>query len=597
MLPKRRGDATVSNAFASWSNAHQKIDVVTDSAKTPAWPTGVSPPKETAPCRETLAQLELVADDAKAASHRAQTELYDASSRLKQTESPLATASQNHGEQQQKVDAAVANLRAAEDQMQRADANYAPVAFSNDAAVRAKHSSGTAMSDLTHSVKAKAEEVLVAKQRVDELKLLLGNAETKRDSGVSLAALAADEMDKSERHLVNCDTQFRHMHGLVVKLSDELAAAKLVRDVTTPHLETLKTHLLEKKRDLEHARNALDVAAANQLRAVSIAEQSIAQVERVGKEHGLALGRFDLGEAFSKTVTSEKDALREQFQRAVSSASAVREKASATQQNFAEALARVYAARAELATKTHSVEVAVSILGDFEGLLEKASVAQDVASIDKQMAERLSARSGEIFDAAKKKASDYARLVVASEAVLDAEWASEAAHAEAQKARASADLSKKDISRVEHAWALAARVAEAEAAAVEGFSLETAAAKERANEAAALQRELHVQEANSAKERVAEQDKLRVLEMMEMAKRNRAMDMKSKTSGLAGKYAGGSGDAQTQRNNAVPLRRPFQFQDTVEDETSQPVSVGAVQSVGANEEDEETGMSIRKWFS
>ncbi len=54
-------------------------------------------------------------------------------------------------------------------------------------------------------------------------------------------------------------------------------------------------------------------------------------------------------------------------------------------------------------------------------------------------------------------------MVVASEAVLDAEWASEAAHAEAQKARASADLSKKDISRVEHAWALAARVAEAEA--------------------------------------------------------------------------------------------------------------------------------------
>lgn len=566
---------------------------------TDAWPVS-TPPKDTAPSRERLEQLEQAATEAKLASDRASQELYDASALLKQTAAPLASAKQNHAEQTQTVEALLIKLQVAEDGLTRADGNYTPVAVSNENAVRAKHTAGTNMSELTKLAKEAGEEVELAKARLEQCRLSLSEADVRKGNAVTLAAQTAGDMDTADKSLVDADSTFQRLHLSTIKLGDQVAAAKLVKDFAA--MEHLKGELRTAKTELDSSRNQLDVAAANQMRALQKAEEAIDQAEVVQSEHAFVLEQYTEAEGYLKEITQTRDSLREQFRNAMSDASSIRTKATETQSNFTSALERLYAARAQVSVNKSAVERAVAVLGDYQRNLEVMSDKQDTASIHKQMAERVAERSAEIYQNAKREAGTYGQLVVASEAALDSIAAAEAAAAEAQKARAHADLNKRDIGRVEHAWTLAAKVAEAEAAAVEGFSLEESTAKERANEAARLQRELDMSELIAAKERVTEEDRLRVLEMMEMAKRNRAMDMASKTNTLAGKYSvsssgKSSGDKwpaapRTQKNNAVPVKRPFKFVDTECD----AVGVTAA-SASAEEEEEDTGMSISEWFS
>jgi hypothetical protein len=126
---------------------------------------------------------------------------------------------------------------------------------------------------------------------------------------------------------------------------------------------------------------------------------------------------------------------------------------------------------------------------------------------------------------------------------------------------------------------------------VEGFAAPEEAARlagmRFANEAARLARELDSAEAEAARERAAEEERLRVLQTMEAAKRNRAV---------------GGGPA----NNAVPLVRATAASRSSPDaDAAGPVPVPAYARTWFDAEDTESDdddsdgsvLTISEWFS
>jgi len=586
--PRRFGSAsttkTTPRAFAPWSNAHVKPE------PSESWPQSAPAPAPPPPDRTALAALDAKAEEAREASERAQRELYDASARLKQTEAPLAEARQRHNEASRKVDELLVKLQVAEDALTRAEGNYDPTASANDAAVRAKHDAGAAMADLTREAKAAGEEASAARARLDEKRQVLRDAESREKIAVAAAAAAADEMDDADRALIDADAQFQRAHLRAVELGDQHAAARLVNDA--PELvAAARDKARAAKDDVAKARAALDTASSVQLRALSRAESSIENAEKCGELCKFALSERHEAQTFYDAAVTYRDEKRASFRDAVDAASSVRQKAVSSQQNFAGSLERLYAARAQVSLAKSAVERAVFVMNDRASELELVQDEQDLAKAEKAMAERVDETSAFALREALEETSRTQHAVLAAESARDAEAAAEAAAAEARAARVAAEAAERDTKRIEQSWTLAAKLAEAEAAAVEGFAAPEEAAREAgmrfANEAARLARELDSAEAEAARERAAEEERLRVLQTMEAAKRNRAV---------------GGGPA----NNAVPLVRATAASRSPPDaDAADPVPVPAYARTWFDAEDTESDdddsdgsvLTVSEWFS
>jgi len=584
--PRRFGSAsttkTTPRAFAPWSNAHVKPE------PSESWPQSAPAPAPPPPDRTALAALDAKAEEAREASERAQRELYDASARLKQTEAPLAEARQRHNEASRKVDELLVKLQVAEDALTRAEGNYDPTASANDAAVRAKHDAGAAMADLTREAKAAGEEASAARARLDEKRQVLRDAESREKIAVAAAAAAADEMDDADRALIDADAQFQRAHLRAVELGDQHAAARLVNDA--PELvAAARDKARAAKDDVAKARAALDTASSVQLRALSRAESSIENAEKCGELCTFALSERNEAQTFYDAAVTYRDEKRASFRDAVDAASSVRQKAVSSQQNFAGSLERLYAARAQVSLAKSAVERAVFVMNDRASELELVQDEQDLAKAEKAMAERVDETSAFALREALEETSRTQAAVLAAESARDAEAAAEAAAAEARAARVAAEAAERDTKRIEQSWTLAAKLAEAEAAAVEGFAAPEEAAREAgmrfANEAARLARELDSAEAEAARERAAEEERLRVLQTMEAAKRNRAV---------------GGGPA----NNAVPLVRATAASRSPPD-AADPVPVPAYARTWFDAEDtleddddsDGSVLTVSEWFS
>ena len=240
--------------------------------------------------------------------------------------------------------------------------------------------------------------------------------------------------------------------------------------------------------------------------------------------------------------------------------------------------------------------------------LDAAVDEQDLASVEKAMTERVADGAAAALDELRGEHSRLAAAVRAAEAALDAEAAAEAAEAEARAARAAAAAADRDTKRVEASWTLAAKVAAAEAAAVEGFSgpeEERAAGLLFANEAARLARELDSAEAEAARERAAEAERVRALRAMEAAKRNRAVEGASEALPKDALRSSSPRSSRGPANNAVPLRRGFlnrappEGSDDAEARAVPGPARVRAEETGADEEDEEDAsvLTVSEWFS
>ena len=330
---------------------------------------------------------------------------------------------------------------------------------------------------------------------------------------------------------------------------------------------------------------------------------------RLTDAHARASLECENAEARFESAVARRDATRAEFRAAVDAASAVRAAAASSQADFAKSLERVYAARAGVSLARSAVERAVHAASDRAAHLDAAVDEQDLASVEKAMAERVADRAAAALDELRGETSRLASAVRAAEAARDAEAAAEAAEAEARAARAAAAAADRDTKRVEASWTLAAKVAEAEAAAVEGFSgpeEERAAGLLFANEAARLARELDSAEAEAARERAAEAERVRALRAMEAAKRNRAVEGASEA--LPKDASPSPRSSRGPANNAVPLRRAFL--NRAPPEGSDDADARAVpgparvraEGTGADEEDEEdeedaSVLTVSEWFS
>ena len=595
---------TPLRAFAPWSNAHVTRE------PTEFWPQSASAPAPPPPDRAALAALEARAEEAREASERAQRELYDASARLKQTEAPVAEARQRHNEASRKVDELLVNLQVAEDALRRAEGTYDPASSSNDAAARAKHGAGATMARLTGEAKAAGEEASRARHALAEKRDALLDAASRRKDAVAAAAAAADEMDDADRALIDADERFQEAHALAIRLGDQHAAARLLGDAVEMTAATKKSSF-EKDAAAERvgaARAALDAASNAQLRALSLAEQSVADAARLTDAHANSKLECEKAELDYESAVALRDATRAEFRDAVDAASAVRAAAAKAQTAFAGSLERVYAARAGVSLARSAVERAVHVMSDRAAHLDAVINEQDLASVEKAMAERVADGAAAALDELRGETSRLAKAVRAAEAALDAEAAAEAAELEARAARAAAAAADRDTKRVEASWTLAAKVAAAEAAAVEGFSgpeEERAAGLLFANEAARLARELDSAEAEAARERAAEAERVRALRAMEAAKRNRAVEGASEALPKDALRSSSPRSSRGPANNAVPLRRGFL--NRAPPEGSDDADARAVpgparvraEETGADEEDEEDAsvLTVSEWFS
>lgn len=592
---------TPLRAFAPWSNAHVTRE------PTEFWPQSASAPAPPPPDRAALAALEARAEEAREASERAQRELYDASARLKQTEAPVAEARQRHNEASRKVDELLVNLQVAEDALRRAEGTYDPASSSNDAAARAKHGAGATMARLTGEAKAAGEEASRARHALAEKRDALRDAASRRKDAVAAAAAAADEMDDADRALIDADERFQEAHALAIRLGDQHAAARLLGDATSSTAATKKSRDAAAER-VGAARAALDAASNAQLRALSLAEQSVADAARLTDAHANSKLECEKAESDYESAVALRDATRAEFRDAVDAASAVRAAAAKAQTAFAGSLERVYAARAGVSLARSAVERAVHVMSDRAAHLDAAVDEQDLASVEKAMTERVADGAAAALDELRGEHSRLAAAVRAAEAALDAEAAAEAAEAEARAARAAAAAADRDTKRVEASWTLAAKVAAAEAAAVEGFSgpeEERAAGLLFANEAARLARELDSAEAEAARERAAEAERVRALRAMEAAKRNRAVEGASEALPKDALRSSSPRSSRGPANNAVPLRRGFlnrappEGSDDAEARAVPGPARVRAEETGADEEDEEDAsvLTVSEWFS
>ena len=492
-------------------------------------------------------------------------------------------------------------LQVAEDALRRAENTYDPASSSNDAAARAKHGAGAAMARLTGEAKAAGEEASRARHVLAEKRDALLDAASRRKDAVAAAAAAADEMDDADRALIDADARFQDTHALAVRLGDQHAAARLLGDAPEAAAAT-RSKLDAAAARVGAARAALDAASDAQLRALFVAEQSVDDAARLTDAHARASLECENAEARFESAVALRDATRAEFRAAVDAASAVRAAAASSQADFAKSLERVYAARAGVSLARSAVERAVHAASDRAAHLDAAVDEQDLASVEKAMAERVADRAAAALDELRGETSRLASAVRAAEAARDAEAAAEAA-------RAAAEAADRDTKRVEASWTLAAKVAEAEAAAVEGFSgpeEERAAGLLFANEAARLARELDSAEAEAARERAAEAERVRALRAMEAAKRNRAVEGASEA--LPKDASPSPRSSRGPANNAVPLRRAFL--NRAPPEGSDDADARAVpgparvraEETGADEEDEEdeedaSVLTVSEWFS
>jgi hypothetical protein len=121
-----------------------------------------------------------------------------------------------------------------------------------------------------------------------------------------------------------------------------------------------------------------------------------------------------------------------------------------------------------------------------------------------------------------------------------------------------------------------------------------------ANEAARLARELDSAEAEAARERAAEAERVRALRAMEAAKRNRAVGGASEA--LPKDASPSPRSSRGPANNAVPLRRGFLNRAPPEGSDARAVPGPArvrAEETGADEEDEEDAsvLTVSEWFS
>ena len=309
-------------------------------------------------------------------------------------------------------------LQVAEDALRRAENTYDPASSSNDAAARAKHGAGAAMARLTGEAKAAGEEASRARHVLAEKRDALLDAASRRKDAVAAAAAAADEMDDADRALIDADARFQDVHALAVRLGDQHAAARLLGDAPEAAAAT-RSKLDAAAARVGAARAALDAASDAQLRALFVAEQSVDDAARLTDAHARASLECENAEARFESAVALRDATRAEFRAAVDAASAVRAAAAASQADFAKSLERVYAARAGVSLARSAVERAVHAASDRAAHLDAAVDEQDLASVEKAMAERVADRAAAALDELRGETSRLASAVRDLFAALD----------------------------------------------------------------------------------------------------------------------------------------------------------------------------------
>ena len=385
--------------------------------------------------------------------------------------------------------------------MRRAEGTYDPASSSNDAAARG--GAGAAMARLTGEAKAAGEEGRGRATCWRRSETRFWTPRRAKDAGRRRRA-AADEMDDADRALIDADARFQDTHALAVRLGDQHAAARLLGDA--PEAAAATRSKLDAPPRAPARRAPASTRRRTRSSAPCLSRNRAWTTPRVSPTRTRASLECENAEARCESAVALATRRARGPRRGGRRLRAVRAAAASSQADFAGPLGAC-AARAGVSLARSAAERAVHAASDRAAHLDAAVDEQDLASAEKAMAERVAElpppRSTSF--AARRPAS----LRRARSRRRATPRRPRRRRRRRRAARAAAAAADRDTKRVEASGTLAAKVAEVEAAAAEGFS---GPKKERgllfATEAARLARELDSAEAEAARERAAEAERV-----------------------------------------------------------------------------------------
>ena len=406
---------------------------------------------------------------------------------------------------------------------------------------------------------------------------------------VEAASLAAERMDARDATLVAASDALERARVDASLVADARAAAKLLRDADAVAARTSDLGLAQ--REVDGAARRFDAAAQAQLAELEAVETAVAEAERLEREAKIAEAKIFDADVASAQCDVSRDEARRGFFAALTSASEARQRAEPRRERYAGSLSRTYATKLALLKARHAAERALRSRGAAEALADARRLELDTAAKSLEMARAIAASAASAAAKAEADVLEAAELVRLEEVT---------AHREAEEAatREKAEAKRLEGKRLEEEWALAAGLAEAQAAAEEataaevaeeverartrvgalGASLEAAAAspndaggdvvlsealdaaKARESSAAAkyeaaraFAEELAAKEAEARAARAAEAERVRLADAQAAARRNRADAAGEEARRLAREWGRvGPDDPARVANNAVP---------------------------------------------
>jgi len=533
------------------------------------------PPVEEPPAtRERLVEVETAAEEARLLAQRAAADLYDAAAQVELARAPLADATRIQRECADDLEAAAQRLSHAQVENERL---VKTTGTNSSTAWDARRDEADAVAatdakmEAAERMRRASETVKKAEEFVNESTVNLERQRAADEAAVQASFDAIDaanelaaSMDAVDQALMEADSRHKDAVRMTLECNEQLRLSRDAKD--SDGVAEASSAIAAWQRELDLSKNALDRARKAQADLLARTEEAVAAAEAAEEEKNEASQRAKGAEV---KLTAARDLLgkaRQNFREAMAAASAKKTEVRVVEERRETAVETKIRVQAAAITARSAFEHALTRKLWADDRLDEESDRAEMLALKRDMAQSISQQSEQRAKALKKEALAYAKRVLEVEAAREAEAEEEARLAREQAAAVAKESEERAKARREEAWELVARLAEAEAAAEEAASREFEARKtakvakdelasiaefepvtsaSKREEAKRLAEQLAYAEAVAEAERLVEEERVRILQMQEAAKQNRA-----KTVGEARRLVSEQYGVATLSNNA-----------------------------------------------
>ena len=509
------------------------------------------PPVEPPATRDRLVEVETAAEEARLLAQRAAADLYDAAAQVELARAPLADASRVQRECADDLEAAAQRLSHAQVENERL---VKTTGTNSSTAWDARRDEAEAVAatdakmEAAERMRRASETVKNAEEFVNESTVNLERQRAADEAAVQASFDAIDaanelaaSMDAVDQALMEADSRHKDAVRMTLECNEQLRLSRDAKDADG--VAEASSALAAWQRELDLSKNALDRARKAQADLLARTEEAFAAAQAAEEAKTVASQRAKGAEVKLASARELLGKARQNFREAMAAASAKKTEVRVVEERRETAVETKIRVQAAVITARSAFEHALTRKLWADDRLDKESDRAEMLALKRDMAQSISQQSEQRAKALKKEALAYAKRVLEVEAAREAEAEEEARLAREQAAAVAKESEERAKARREEAWELVARLAEAEAAAEEAASREFEARKtakvakdelasiaefepvtsaSKREEAKRLAEQLAYAEAVAEAERLVEEERVRILQMQEAAKQNRA---------------------------------------------------------------------------